>query len=70
MSGEMGVIIHEGVGVEGDAISVFILEEEVVIALFDPLVLEEPVIVMTFPGDMEVGIVVEDILSGEIGHAS
>lgn len=58
------MIIHEIIRVERDTVFVFIFEEQVVINLFCPIPLKEPVLVVALPSDVEVGVVVDDVVAG------
>jgi hypothetical protein len=63
-TGEVDVVIHKVVGVERDLVFVFIFEQEVVVELFDPIVLEEPGFVVTLPSDMEGSAIPDDGITG------
>ena len=64
----MWMIVHEVIGVDLDAILILVFEQKVVIGLFCPIWLEEPVIVVALPGDMEEGVVVDDFVTGKVSH--
>jgi len=67
-SREMNMVIHEVVGVEGDVVFALIFEQEVVIEFFGPIVLDEPMMVMALPGDVEDGAIPDDLVSRAVGH--
>ena len=68
-AGEMEVIVHEIVGVDLNAVLVFVFEKQIVIELLRPLPSQEPLLVVALPGNVK-GVVIEDkVGTGEIGHA-
>jgi len=68
-AGQMWVILHELIGMELDAVFVFVLEEQAVIEVFCPFIAKEPVTVMPLPGDVEGSAVTHDRISRTISHA-
>jgi hypothetical protein len=68
ITGEMGMGGHETIGVNPDAITVFIFKKKVVIKLFGPIGFQEPVVVVALPGDVKGGVVFKDGVTRETGH--
>jgi hypothetical protein len=60
---------HEAVGVDGDEVAVFIFKQEIVIDLFCQTGLKEPLFIVALPGDVEGGVIQEDGVTGNRGHA-
>jgi hypothetical protein len=67
-SRHVGVIGHEGVGVEPDFVSIFKAEQQAVIEFLSPVSSEEPVFIVTLPGNMEGGAIVNVGISGKVCH--
>lgn len=65
LTGDVGVIVHEVVGINQDTVFLFVGKQEVIVVCFGPLCVEEPVVVVALPGDVEGVAVKEDVRPGE-----
>ena len=69
VTGQMGVIRHEAVGIDFDLIAIFKPEKQVVIELFHSVGLKQPALVVALPSDMKKRLVIDDHVSGMGRHA-
>lgn len=65
---EMGMVTHETVTEDLHVITIFKAEEEVVIKLFGPVGIQQEILVMALPSDVEDTVIIKDEMSGSSGH--
>ena len=67
-SRQMRMVRHETIRVNLNAIAIFIHEKKIVIRTLRPLRLEEPLLIVTLPGDVKRRAVFDDVISGNACH--
>ena len=70
VAGEVGVGVHEVIGVDVDGVERFEAQQEEVVEFFGPIFFEEPVFVVALPGEVELAVIGDDEVSGYSCHSA